>query len=229
MRNHAEIIVLTSKEKELYANMENSFLDEKGLTKILPWDSWKEFPPNCIKKFCVEHDLWVIPTEEIMCKLDTLMPNGEECLEVGCGLGIIGRELDCTLTDSKLHGTSIVPIPINYPNDVEALDAVSAAQKYQPHTILICHGVPLWTERAAMEFMLKHHKDAGGSVYGIDYKEVLKNCKQLIAVAHKDILDLCNILNLPHRELKNIYGVVNRSLFPLTIYIWKNNGTKSKR
>lgn len=228
MRNHVEVLILTSKEQELYSNMENSFLDEQGLCKILPWASWKEFPANCIKKFCVEHDLWVIPTEELVCKLDELMPNGEECLEVGCGLGIIGRELDCRLTDSMLHASDLVPIPIQYPHDVEALDAVSAAQKYQPHTVLVCHGVPLWTERAAMEFILKHHKDAGGSVYGIDYKEVLKNCKQLIAVAHKDILDLCNTINLPHKELRNVYGVVNRSLFPLTIYIWKNNG-KSKR
>lgn len=222
MRNHAEVIFLTPKEQELYTNMENSFLDEKGLTKILPWNSWKEFPSNCIKRFCMEHDLWVIPTEELVCKLDELMPNAEECLEIGCGLGIIGRELDCILTDSKLHGSSKVPIPINYPNDVEELDGVSAAQKYKPHTVLACHCVPLWQETHAVRFIMKHHKDAGGSMYGVDYKEVLKNCKQLIAVAHKDLLDLCNILKLPHQELKNVYGVVNRSLFQLTIYIWKN-------
>lgn len=130
-----------------------------GEFQILDASFWKGFREFNIWKFMNEEALYVLPTEELICFLDNEIADNT-ALEIGAGRGLIGRELNIRTTDSyqqsdslmkKIYGNFNIPI-IKYPKYVEKIDAVSAARKYRPHTILGCFVTHKW--RAIQEAVM---------------------------------------------------------------------------
>lgn len=189
-----------------------------GEFQILDASFWNQFRQFDILKFMNEEALYVLPTEELLCFLDNEI--GEDtALEVGAGRGLIGRELNIRTTDSyqqsdilmkKIYGSFNVPV-IKYPKYVEKIDAVSAARKYRPHTILGCFVTHKW-----------RGDTKSGNDWGIDMTKMFSYSKKFILVGNKKIHCDNPLMRIPHREIF-LEGLITRGFNPELnrVFIWE--------
>lgn len=98
---------------------------------IRPAAEWQQFSWSEQRMLMHETATFVAPTEELVDWLDKAI--GEEsAIEICCGNGWIGRELDIPITDAKVHERPDVKLMyammnnprIHYPADVRQLEAL---------------------------------------------------------------------------------------------------------
>lgn len=190
-----------------------------GEFQILDSSFWNQFSREQILMFMNEESLYVLPTEELLCFLDHEI--GENtAIEVGAGIGIIGRELSIRTTDShqqsdafmkQLYKAYNTP-PIKYPKYIEKIDAVSAARKYRPHTILGCFVTHKW-----------RHDTQSGNDFGIDMTKMFSFAKKFILVGNKKIHKDNPLMRIPHMEIE-LEGLITRGAVPELnrIFIWNH-------
>ncbi len=156
---------------------------------------WKKRDLNELRYFMHQHGIYVMPTLELIYWLrDNIIG---KAIEIGAGNGSISRALNIPITDSRMQERMEIKLiyqmqgspVINYPDDVEALDAIEAIKKYKPDTVIgafITH---------------RYEPSIGtGNPYGVVEENILKKVKRYINIGNKRTHSDKPILNLPHEE-----------------------------
>jgi hypothetical protein len=194
-------------------------LDTNGLPKVLPAREYLKFGNNNLSFFMISTSTYVLPTEELLETLDDIIEPESNAIEICSGNGVIGRELNMPLTDSKIqikdpeirsqYLLSGNP-PITYPEDVEELEALEAVEKYKPDTVLACFGTHRWKPGMRSGFM-----------YGVDYEELWKKVQRIILVGNDKIHKENPLMKRRHREIQK-WGIISRTQgVPTKVYIWE--------
>lgn len=193
-----------------------------GEFQILGKEFWSQFSSDQIHLFMNQETLYVLPTEELIDFLDKEIGEAD-AIEVGAGRGIIGHELSIRTTDSYQQSADsdtkmmykLLGCPtISYPKYVEKIDAVSAARKYRPHTILGCFVAHKW-----------RGDTKSGNDLGIDMTKMFSFTRRFILVGNKHIHRDNPLMKLPHREIE-VDGLITRSFNQEMnrIFIWERKG-----
>ena len=174
---------LTQNQNKIFANVHNldkftmsnnldltalnkALIDENGNIKCVSADELRSFGKEKLSLFAFRHGIYQFPTLELMKILRGLIGQ-KSCIEIGAGIGVIGRHLAIKMTDSyqqsdpqyrKIYENMGTPV-IKYPKDVEKLSYKDALKKYRPDCVLGC-----WVTH---RFDSKREK-AGGNVVGVD-------------------------------------------------------------
>jgi hypothetical protein len=180
---HSDISQL---EKKLY---------KKGLLQIKPSSFYKKIPREVLLYFAYVKGIYVFPTKELV---EWLKKNSSgNMIEIGAGHGAIGRSLCIPITDSRMQEIPEVksyyaimgqPV-IEYPNDIEKLEAMEAIKKYKPSTIFGAFITHKWKD--GME---------DGNILGVDEDVLIKNVDMYISVINKHTHKTKPILKIPHEE-----------------------------
>ena len=101
--------------------------------------------------------LYTFPTVELTDWLHTEIDDDPElephtAIEICSGTGWIGRTLVIPITDSRMQELDDIrkfylsqgAMPIQYPKDIEALDAVAAIRKYEPEYVIASYCTHLY-------------------------------------------------------------------------------------
>lgn len=158
---------------------------------------WRMRDENEMRYFMLQNGIYVMPTTEL---IDWLKENIiGNAIEIGAGNGAIARALGVPITDSMMQQRPEIKLMyqlsgqpvIEYPNDVEKLDAVRAIIKYKPDTVIgafITH---------------KYDKMVGdGNMWGIQEEIILEKVKRYINIGNKITHHNKPILKSPHEEYK---------------------------
>lgn len=191
-------------------------LDEKGDVRILPYSAWASLHWDEVRLMMHEIGLYVAPTEELIDYLDKLIGDNT-AIEVGCGLGCVGRELSIPITDScaqadkdvKAYYSMFGQPTIVYPHDVIRMDAVKAARHFRPHTIIGCYVTHRW-----------RYDTMDGSDFGIDFPRMMNYCRRFVLVGNIDTHKNNPLMALPHEEIA-LDGLFTRADNDLNrVFVW---------
>lgn len=210
-------LIILPQETDTQPIKESVYKD--GEFQILGSSFWNKFSKDQILKFMNEESLYVLPTEELLDFLDKEIGENS-AIEVGAGRGIIGRELNIRTTDSHQQSDAFMKAlykaynttPIKYPHYIEKIDAVSAARKYRPHTILGCFVTHKW-----------RGDTQSGNDFGIDMTKMFSFAKKFILVGNKKIHNDNPLMRLPHKEIE-LEGLITRGFNSELnrIFIWEH-------
>ena len=141
-----------------------------GIIKPLPVAEVEKFGWEKILLFMYKYGLYTLPTVELIDYLAGIV-RGKRAIEIGAGMGTIGRSLRIPITDSRMQERPEVkayydamrqPV-IRYPDDVEKLDALAAVEKYEPEVVIGSYITHLW--KPGMQ---------SGNQWGVDTGELIK-------------------------------------------------------
>jgi hypothetical protein len=187
--------------------------------KVLPAQVWQSLPWEPVRLLLHQIGVYVIPTEELLDYLDELIGQ-EKTIEIGAGMGFIGRELDIPVTDScqqrddkatvKLYEVTGQPT-IKYPADIIKAEALEAVRRFKPHTVLGCYITHKWRDDTQ-----------SGNFKGIDFEELYRRVHRIILVGNKVTHRDNPLMELPHQEIE-LPGLLTRSDNSLNrIFIWEH-------
>lgn len=174
------------------SNMNKEIMFEGKLT-IHPFSFYSKFSENEIRYFMHQHGIYVLPTQELVDFLKTLIIGN--AIEIGAGHGSIARALNIPITDSKMQELPEIkafylsagqPV-IKYPEDIEKLNYEEAINKYKPNTIIGA-------------FITHKFNGVDGNMYGVIEEDILKITKRYINIGNKTTHKTKPILKLPHTE-----------------------------
>lgn len=160
--------------------LEESTGARTGLIRPVPLADLRRFSRLEIRKFMHVYGLYSFPTTELIDYLAGII-KGKRAIEIGCGHGIIGRALSIPITDSKmqempdikLHYALIGQPTIEYPDDVEKLDARAAVRKYQPDVVIGSYITHKWNDRTQ-----------SGNDWGVDTIELINSVTEYCMVGN---------------------------------------------
>lgn len=160
-----------------YAYKKHDIIDDRKKLKIKTADFWHRLGWDARRTFLHFEGQYFLPTVESLILINNLIGSipKEDCLEIGAGNGWLGYLLGIRMTDSYLQDEPAMKFAylsagqpvIKYGADVERLDAVEAAKKYRPHTI-----IGSWISE----------KGAAGNQLLADELEMMKYCKRYIFI-----------------------------------------------
>ena len=125
--------------------MEKDLLDVRGLPRIELHGTYLKYSDNQRALFCRKHGLYQLPTAELLMFLNHHI-SGRAAIEIGCGVGAVGRGLRIPITDSRSQEDPAIvakyramgqPV-IKYPDDVVKLTAAQAVAHYKPQVVIGC-------------------------------------------------------------------------------------------
>jgi len=204
------------------SQLERDLLDDRGVLKVVPAEYYVQIRQDVLAVFCHKYGFYSLPTTELVEWLKPHVAN-KNAIEIGAGVGAIGRALGIPLTDSCYMRTNAEVIayyamagqPVTeYPEDIEELNAVAAVDKYKPEVV-----IGSWiTHRYTVE-----RAELGGNAYGVDEEYVLKNVKKYIMIGNDHVHRLKPLLDLPHEE-HYFDWLYSRSMSgrPNVIFIWES-------
>lgn len=201
------------------SEIQKEMMDGKDM-RIVSASEWLKYPWNMVRMLLHHSGTYVVPTEELIDFLDKEIGDNS-AIEICCGNGFIGRELNIPITDScqqrddketalyyKLHGQPT----IKYPKDVIKMEALEAVKHFRPHTVLGCYATHKYS-----------YVTNDGNDHGVEFVKLLKRVKKLILVGNLVIHKNNPIMKLPHKEIW-LEGLITRAEDPMTnrIFIWEN-------
>ena len=203
------------------SRLEKDLLDEQSILKVVPAEYYAQVSQETLAFFCHKYGFYTLPTTEL---IEWLKPHvvPDKTIEIGAGVGTIGRALGIPRTDSCYMRTNAEVIayytlmgqPLTkYPEDIEELDAIAAVDKYKPEVVIgswITHKYTI--ERAEL----------GGNMFGVDEEYVLQNVKKYIMIGNDQAHRLKPILALSHEEHYPDW-LYSRSISgrPNVIFVWE--------
>lgn len=189
-----------------------------GKMKLLPSAFYDAKDKNDLRLFCYNYARYGIPTTEL---IDFLIQkiDGRSAIEIGSGHGDLGYHLNIKMTDSKMQNFPEVqenykkmkqPL-IDYPDDVEELEAIEAVYKYMPSVVIAS-----WITTYA-----PYDMSYSSSPYGIKEAKILDKIETFIIVGNNDLHGDKPIRKLPHLEIYEPW-IKSRATNPENnrIYIW---------
>jgi len=166
---------------------------KNGLLQVLPYAFYEERSLNEVHYFMFIHGIYVLPTIEL---IDWLKENIiGKTIEIGAGLGAIGRSLQIPITDSHMQSRPEIALfyqkvgqpTIKYPKDVEKLCYIDAINKYKPDTII----------GAFITHKYRHDLNSGNAL-GVVEEYLLRQVNRYIVIGNDDTHK-----DKPIRKLKN--------------------------
>ena len=185
----------------LLKNKDVSYLNKEllneGLLQIKPASFYDNIPQDHLAIWCHKNGIYGLPTTELIDWLKNEIIG--DAIEIGAGNGSIGRAFDIPITDACVMKRPEVQLyykmgrqPITtYPEDIIELSAIEAISKYKPDTVIGCWVTHLYQE---------DDSDRGGSIYGIDEKDLLTKVKKYIVIGNKTVHGIKKILERDHKE-----------------------------
>src|SRR4030042_942573 len=202
-----------------------SYLDNEllvnELLQIKDASFYKGILQEDLAMWCYNHGVYGLPTTELIEWLKDQMVEGKT-VEIGAGMGTIGRALKIPITDSCIMNDPVVSIyyksmgqpTTKYPNDIIKLSAIDTISTYKPINVIA-------------SWVTQIYKDEDGanqssSVFGVDEDFILDNVKKYILIGHKKIHGTKRILKREHKEYQFpwLYSrsmSVNENI----IYVWE--------
>jgi hypothetical protein len=201
--------------------LSDQLLDDRGLLKVMSAEFYSSVLHDDLKIFCHLHGVYTLPTIELIAWLRTHVVPGKT-IEIGAGVGTVGRELGVPITDSCYMRNNpevrsyyaLMGQPITeYHEDIVELDAVDAVNKYQPEVVIGCWITHKFDESAP---------EREGNMFGVDEEYILKRVKKYIMVGNRTVHDLKPILKKPHKEYQFDW-LYSRAANPKenVIYVWE--------
>jgi len=190
-----------------------NILFKDGELQVLPYEVIKAIDRTLILVLMHKHGIYVLPTQELIDFLKTEIIGN--AIEIGCGLGAIGRTLGIPFTDSKMqllpeikaYYEAMGQPTINYPSDVIQMDALYAVKYYNPKTIIGA-------------YITHKYNGIDGNMYGVIEGELLKKHRKYINVGNDKIHHGKPILKYPHRTLRFDWLVTRSEPDKNFIKIW---------
>lgn len=191
----------------------------------LPYDDIKDDTEATLNVVMQALGLYTFPTVELTdwlhSEIDddpTLEPH--TAIEICSGTGWIGRTLGIPTTDSRLQERDDIrqaylkqgAMPIQYPQDIEPLDALSAIRKYQPEYVVASYCTHLWGTGSLKS----------GNAFGVDTRWVIQHCARFYHIGNDDIHSRDPIMRRPHRRLQFPWLVTRGNSDHARIYVWEN-------
>lgn len=204
----------------------NEFIDSDSKTlRLKPAAEFDKYSRTAIRVFCHRFARYGLPTTELIDFLKDAVGTSR-AIEIGAGHGDTGHHLGIPRTDSWMQASDCVrhyyemmgqPI-IDYPASVEKLEALKAVEKYRPEVV-----IGSWITQKISPHLPP--PDGGGSVFGVNEREMLTRVKKYIMVGNLAIHGKKKIMDL-NPEVIELPGLRSRSSHPELdrIFIW--NGTK---
>lgn len=152
--------------------------------KLLPADYYKEVDWYSFRVFCHQMARYGIPTVELIEFVKKLI-DGRSCIEIGAGTGDLGHYLGIKMTDSWQQTDPLVrmayqnmkqPI-VEYPPEVERIDALDAVKKYQPKVVVASWITPY----------SKHRTNFGSNPFGVKEAQILDLVDTFIHIGNLDV------------------------------------------
>lgn len=196
-------------------------LDDSGCLKIMPAAYYASTTSQERGLVGLRHALYGLHTEECISWLLNRIA-GRSTIEIGAGNGVLAQALGIHATDNHMQTkprykalyAGIKQPVISYGRNVEELDAVEAARRYQPDVIVAC-----W---------VTHRYDPaqharGGNEVGVNERELLKHCVEYLFIGNRDVHGLKPIW--PPDELIEPDWLYSRALNPSPnfIAVWKGS------
>ena len=124
-------------------DLSGELLGDNGRLKLLHYIEYEKFNWDDLRLFCHEHARYGLPTVELIDFIKSII-NGRSAIEIGAGHGDLGHHLGIHMTDSKQqfepkvrkHYEAMGQPIIQYPDDVEKIDALDAVKKYKPQVVV---------------------------------------------------------------------------------------------
>lgn len=195
-----------------------------GLVTPCRYDDLRNFTTNQIGNVMSKYGLYTFPTIEVIKFLQNIVQD-QVAIEIGAGTGWIGRSLGIPITDSKLQAReeiqtmyqSIQQPVIQYPEDVEELDAEAALAKYHPEVVIGSYVTHKW--RQGMKT---------GNMYGVNFSKVLNNCRYLVLLGNLNTHYENPIMKLAHKTVK-LEGLISRGdTSQARAFIWERKFFKRR-
>lgn len=202
--------------------------DDENLGQIIMPISYSEIEndtPATLNFVMQALGLYTFPTKELTEWLRSEIdddPDYEphEAIEICCGTGWIGRTLGIPFTDSRLQEREDIrkmylaqnAMPINYPMDVEPLDALSAIRKYEPEYVIASYCTHLYGTGNLKS----------GNAFGVDTRWVRLHCRRFYHIGNDDIHSRDPIMKMPHKRLQFDWLVTRGDASKARIYVWEN-------
>lgn len=205
--------------------LDDFFLDNQGLVKILPACDLQKIDLLDIQIWANIRGIYCIPTCELIEWL-RIQINGKFAIEICSGNGAIGRALDIIRTDSyiqtdprmKFLYESIGQKPIDPPVDVLRYEANQAVDTFSPEVVIGSYITQKYEEGD------ENYPKIGSSVFGVNELELYQKVQKYIcignSISHKDK----RLLKLPH-QIHKFDWLFTRSTSPQEneIYIWNKS------
>ncbi len=124
-----------------------------GLIHPIPAKEVAKFDFLTLRLFLHKWALYTFPTTELIDYLADRIA-GKSAIEIGAGLGVIGRALGVPLTDNKMQEWPEIRITyemmgqptIKYPPDIIELDAIAAVEQYKPDIVIGSYITHKWDD-----------------------------------------------------------------------------------
>ena len=188
-------------------HLDELLLDAEGFCKPLPYAELAAIDKMTFIAWCYRHAIYQYPTAELIEFLEghlfrgnNFYYNRDEVLEIGAGMGHVGRLLGIRQTDSAVQDTAQIreiykglgQKPTIPPPCVERLDAASAVAKYQPKVVLACWVTHKWIPGAGMQ---------AGFEDGVEEEKILDAVAQYIHLGNFASHQYKPIRAMPHRVI----------------------------
>lgn len=159
---------------------------DNGVLRVVPGWYYQQFEQVDLSGFALRHGLYVLPTRELLDKINELILEvspTRSAIEIGSGNGVLGKALDIRCTDNfmqddpnvrALYAQMKQPV-VSYGKHVERLDAQEAIDRYRPEVV-----VAAWVTHKFNEA----EPERAGNMFGVDEVELLSKIRRYIFVGN---------------------------------------------
>jgi len=201
--------------------------DSDYIINPLPFDYINQFDKDTINLVMQSIGLYTFPTCELIDWLKNQIDDDpglepHSAIEICAGTGWIGRTLGIPITDLRIQEDPAVietylkvgAKPIEYPNDIEKLEALEAVKKYKPDIVIGSYVTNKWG--------MKNSSKKRGSEFGVNTINIINNCWKYILIGNDDIHKGQPEMKRPHKRLSFPWLVTRGDISKARIYIWEN-------
>lgn len=211
---------------KIFDNVDVSYLDsellKENLLIVKPTSFYQNIPQDNLSLWGHHNGVYCFPTEELIDWLKNQIT--DKTIEIGAGVGTIGRVLNIPVTDScymrnnaevVLYYKMLCQPITKYPSDIIEMDAISAIKHYKPEVVIGSWITHKYNEKEPWR---------EGNQYGVDELFILENVQKYIMIGNEKIHSKKPILGLHHKTFRFPW-LFSRSLSVDTnvIYVWEKN------
>ncbi len=204
----------------------DAFCLDNGELRVVPADYYRQFDQEQLSVFGHRHAFYVLPTWELIAKVDELIREASpsrSAIEIGAGSGILGKALDIPCTDSFMQSDPEVaalykvmgqPV-ITYGKHVQRMSASEAVKHCHPEVVVAAWVTHLFDVRES-------HR--GGNMFGVDEVAMLKKIKRYIFVGHSGPHAAKPLFDYQPPTTIHLDGLFSRGADPHgnAIWVWDN-------